>query len=574
MADINMTKPFVLPNLSEKEHLAMNQLMADKKYRIKQTGVFFRADKSDTVSPEFVLYTLNDYLGHLQNCVASTKRMLPVYDSNDSFYTDLQEMDPVASELMMIIRSINLKELSSHLLESQKIAHNITVSHLIPFTRLLFQDLLRVYYLGIGGITLKYKIVYDAIIARYVPANPNNLKSNVDSAITEWRYIFDTVYVGLYPLVLRMCSSEVLTMHQMFYTKGSRLLSWTGLSPKDILIINKTADNGLKKKQEKKLKDTSGLTPEGQYPPKEICSGLEFLNIFFPEAGWDHIQDLPDMCAYFQPILEFQDAFTQLAPDNPLHQTMILFWILEDLFQGLRHIQFTPFNEQLAELEDINIILDDWILYQESIFDKIFSPDLKSFTHQMYTQPRFYKSPYGQKLLSNMYTLTRTVFLPWFDTHLYGSTKILKDDRLPPFYVRVRRLKNLLLQYDTAIKRSSSDSNKKNDMSIPEIGNLYAPYRFDVPSMISRRLDLICGGKHSHTRTNAVLLEYTLSIVIVLDWWINDKNSFAYKTSPEFLYRVIETGSSIPAFGVSPRTDIDDILFKNPPVRNDISNKK
>ena len=34
----------------------MNQLMADKKYRIKQSASFLRSDKSDRVSSEYILY--------------------------------------------------------------------------------------------------------------------------------------------------------------------------------------------------------------------------------------------------------------------------------------------------------------------------------------------------------------------------------------------------------------------------------------------------------------------------------------------------------------------------------------
>ena len=46
----------------------------------------------------------------------------------------------------------------------------------------------------------------------------------------------------------------------------------------------------------------------------------------------------------------------------------------------------------------------------------------------------------------------------------------------------------------------------------------------------------------------------------VLDWWINDEKSPAYKSRPELLYRTVEPGSPMPAFGITARTDTDEIF--------------
>ena len=80
----------------------------------------------------------------------------------------------------------------------------------------------------------------------------------------------------------------------------------------------------------------------------------------------------------------------------------------------MRQIGFEVLPPETAfeEPADITEILEDWVLYQEAVFDKEFSDDLKSYTHQIYTQPDFYKTPYGRKLLSNLYTMIKTMFLP------------------------------------------------------------------------------------------------------------------------------------------------------------------
>jgi hypothetical protein len=559
-----------LPQLSDKDLLAMNQLMADKKYRIKLPSNFLISDRSDKVNPDFILYTLNDYLGHIQKCVASTKKMLP-FDDNSFFYEKLQQQDLLGYKIISIVKNVDLKNLSGMLIKLQRKPHEVTIQHLIPFVHQLFQFLIRIYYLGSPIVSKKYKSLYALIQRELVPLDPLGLKDHTTSAIEEWHYIFDSICSGLYPLVLRMCSAEMLGQHQLFYSKGSRVLAWLHVPPGDILIYNE-------KEAEKKApvtvlppKEEQIIEADTKEPlPLEVQEGLKVLELLFPEAGWEKLENMPDMCPYFQPIFQFNDGFTQLAPDNPLQLSLILLAILEELFQGLRLIKFVALQpqSQLDEIEDINKILEDWILYQEIVFNKNFCVDLKEYTHQIYTQPEYNKSPYGRMLLSNMYTLIKTSFLPYFDIRLYGTAKLQKDDRLPPFFLRVMRLKRLLERYHNSIKAASPVREADLSGSVPGIQNPWDMYKFDISNPVSRRLNAICGGKNSKIKTNALLIQYTLSILNVLDWWINDKYSYAYNNTPEYLYRVIEPGNPIPAFGVKSRTDAEAIFMKHLKLRN------
>jgi len=551
----------VLPHVPEKDLLAMNQLMADKSCRIKLPGGPLRPDKTDKVNPDFILYTLNDYLGHLQNCIASTMKMLP-YGDNEAFNSDLAQKDPLAARFLNIVCSFDLRRLSSMLTQLQACNKDVTVSQLSPFIKLLYQSLIKVYYLGSAGVAREYRQLYAYITNELVPADPEALKTHVSSAIREWNYIFETMFVALYPLVLRMCSSSMMTRHQLFYANGSRVLAWLQVSPSDVLIVkDASAEIRVPVEREPVPVVEETVAPE---LPERVMDGLNILEQLFPEAGWDMLDTMPDLCPYFQPVLQFKDGFTQLAPDNPLHQTLIFFWILEELFQGLRLIKFEPLAPLSVhdDIEDINKILEEWILYQESVFDKNFSVELKSYTHQIYTQPDYHKTPYGRNLLSNMYTLIKTMFLPYFDIQLYGSAKMPKDERMPPFFVRVARLRRVLERYDEAIRDAPPES-EKNEASVPGVKNPWDIYKFDIANPVSKRLDALCGGRHSKTRTNALLIRYTLDILYVLDWWINDRSSYAYRDPPPHLYRVIEAGSSVPAFGVKARTDVEDLFLKH-----------
>lgn len=235
------------------------------------------------------------------------------------------------------------------------------------------------------------------------------------------------------------------------------------------------------------------------------------------------------------------------------------------VFQGLRLIKFEalPPTSSKDDIEDIQSILEEWILYQELILDKNFSPELKAYTHQIYTQPNFHKAPYGRKLLSGMYTLIKNMFLPYFDVRMYGYAKLPKDDRLAPFYTRVSRLKRLLERYNEALGPWPPSLDNALDSSVPGVMNPWEPYKFDIANPLSRRLDALCGGKASKIRTNALLIHSTLMILNVLDWWINDDSSYAYHETPEYLYRTVEPGSSVPAFGVHARSDVEILFMKH-----------
>jgi hypothetical protein len=565
MSENENEKIDTLPILPEKELLAMNQLMAEKDYRIKVPFSFLRPDRSDKINPDFILYTLNDFLGHLQQCIASTRKMLPVLE-NRAFYSELESSNPLAASLVSVVHSIDIKNLGSRLVALQKTPRDVTVSDLIPFTKTLFAPLVRVYYLGPSGVSRQYRVLYQCVSDKLEPSGLEGLKEFTTQAIDEWYFIFNQIFPVMFPLVLRMCSSRMLTFNQLYYANGSKVLAWLGLKASDVLILKKDA-------QETEIAlDSIASAPVTQAPvpeipenalPEDVQKGIAILERLFPEAGWKNLDELPDMCPYFQPILQFQDAFTQLSPDNPLHQTMIMFWILEELFQGLRLIKFEPLEAISAreDVEDINKILEDWILYQEMIFDKAFAADLKEYTHQIYTQPDYNKNPYGRKLLSNMYSLIKHMFLPWFNIQMYGTVKAQKDDRLPPFFIRVARLRRLLSRYYAAIESAPPGTEQNPEGSVPGVINPWAIYKFDISNPVSRRLDAICGGKHSKTRTNALLIEYTLAILEVLNWWVNDKKSFAYTYPPEYLYRVVEPGSAVPAFGVTSRTDVDALFM-------------
>ena len=355
-------------------------------------------------------------------------------------------------------------------------------------------------------------------------------------------------------------------MHQLYYANGSKILSWVGLVPSDIFIVT---ERDLLRQEKKVTIPVVAVSKEPETvvgPPEAVKKWSSFSGQTFSRSRLDvpgnHAGSLS---VFFADSRLSRCVLFSLPQTIPFSKPLFCFGFWRRCFRVcgsfvLRHSNRFPRGKMLR----ISIrSLKTGLNIRKKFSIKIFSADFKAYTHQVYTQPDFRKNPYGRKLLSNMYTLIKAMFLPYFDISLYGSARMQKDDRLPPLYTRVSQLKRLLDRYYAAIQADSIKTEKDPEASIPGIMNPWEPYKFDIANTVSTRLDALFGGKHTKHKTNAVLVECTLSVVNVLDWWINDKNSYAYQTSPKYLYRVIEPGSSVPAFGVKPRTDIDALFAKH-----------
>jgi hypothetical protein len=92
--------------------------------------------------------------------------------------------------------------------------------------------------------------------------------------------------------------------------------------------------------------------------------------------------------------------------------------------------------------------------------------------------------------------------------------------------------------------------------------NLWSGYSFSLSTPVSKRLDVLLGGRQSKQANNLNLLKYTSSILAVLDWWINNKSSPAYTVSdPENVYRHDEEG--VPIFSVKPMDNVNELFTEN-----------
>ncbi len=79
---------------------------------------------------------------------------------------------------------------------------------------------------------------------------------------------------------------------------------------------------------------------------------------------------------------------------------------------------------------------------------------------------------------------------------------------------------------------------------------------FDIPNNVSKRLDVLLGAKKTTdtAATNANLIKYTLCIMAVLDWWVNNPDSPAYNIESKQIYRINDEDGG-PSFSAPLRND-------------------
>ena len=315
------------------------------------------------------------------------------------------------------------------------------------------------------------------------------------------------------------------------------------------------------KKEKAEEKTAEGKTAaeeqaDAESPAKQnlILESLDVLEKLFPEAGFTSLADSPDMYPYFQPLYSFPEGFNLLSPQNPLHVTVVLLRIIEDFFQGCRHIPMVQTDDGKSPFERDNLqkIFADWMQYREVIFDKVLVPELKECVNQAYTQNDFHTSHYGKRAISNWLWQEKYYFHP----HLAFEISFIERPRMQNDYVSLsERIRGLVQLFSDMVRTAES-----TESSMPF--NLGGSYNFDVENSISFRLNLLLGGGKSKGRTNLNLLKYTLCALRVLDWWINDKDSLAYKSSATIPYRTAE-GSSRPLLSVHLRNDQRDAFLRN-----------
>lgn len=547
-----------LPALSSKDLKLMDKLMMSNEYQLKPNyGMFnflFRlsAKNREKVSRNFGDFTVKKHIEHMQNFIGTIKTFIQL--SPDTYKSRIAADTDLKFKFLRTVGRWTLKDIKVLAIDVETKADDLTVAMLIPYVKATYRQLITVYYIGEQQIPAMIKEIY-ADLGKYPDVDQKQMQALAKEAITEWLYVYNQIIKGMYPFLMRMCSPNYYPFPQFFTIQIGLILQFLNTTKFELLLPEKKkkSDEEIKAEKEAAAKRAEANKHVAGKKDEIVNTGLKILEQLFPEAGFSHLESHPDMFPYFQPLYKFTDGFNMLNPQNGIQVTIVLLRIVEDLFQGCRNINFNiEADEKLSELKDnLNSVMGDWSEYREDLFERKYGDYLRNFVNQLYSQNDYAKSQYGKEAMSNMLWQTKYNFLPNFEFTQILLEKPVNDSKYKPLYTRTDYLRTVF----TAIARRI-DENAMTKKPVLGVLNPWDRYNFDIPNVISKRLDVLLGAKRQSdtAATNANLIKYTLCIVSVLDWWINNAASPAYTGDANAIYRVSDKDGG-PEFSVPERTD-------------------
>lgn len=543
-----------LAPVTSKLNSLFDKLMMRDEYGIKPNyGLFnfikyFQQNGHEQVISEFCTVTLKHHIENLSGFITVIKTLIQIAPA--SYKAKIASGTEIKFKFLRMIAGWTMQNVKLAHIELLDLPQPYVVQDLIPYIRAVYKLLIQVYYYGENKIPKLIKEIYTDEVS-YPDSPQEKLSSLAKEAITDWLYIQNEIIKKCYPLLMRMCSDTYEEYPDFFKVKVADILKFVGLHKYDLLLPEKAKP--VKVEQEEKKKN-SVLKPEKGVKDQIVTTGIKLLDQLFPQAGFAQLEKHPDMYPYFQPLYHFADGFNVLSPENPLQVTVVLLRILEDCFVGCRNINFVPnaTSSTNKEKDSISSVLDDWSAYRENVFEKLYCDPLNDLVNQIYSQDDYEDSQFGKKLITSLLWQTQWHFLPHFKFDQLILERPQDESKYRPLFLRTDFARSYFTE---AVSLCDKVASMHGDVSM--ISNPWEHYKFDISNEISKRLDTLLGANNTSANTNANnanLLKYTLCILSVLDWWINNPESPAYTTSPRHIYRISEEDGK-PKFSVPERND-------------------
>ena len=538
-----------LPVISKKAASTMDKLMMSPEYKIKPNyGMFnfirsFQKNGMEKIVPDFYEYTIKQATEHMEGFITVIKTLIQIAPA--TYKTKIASGTESKFKFLRNVAGWAMQPIKVEYINLQGLGEPLIVADLIPLIRQIYKPLITVYYYGNSKIPKLIKEIYSDEAA-YPDSPKDKLSQYAKQAITEWLYIETEVIKKLYPLLMRMCSDTYEAYPAFFNTKVGEILKFVGLHKFDLLLPEKPKEAA---PEEKKPKIAP---PEKGIKDSTVITGLKILDQMFPEAGFDRLDEHPDMYPYFQPLFHFKDGFNMLSPENPIQVICVLQHIIEDCFQGCRNIKFPMPEDQKKGADNITAVMDDWSAYREDTFEQLYCEPLCDLVNSVYSQPDFDKSHIGKKTITSLLWQTTYHYMPNFKFEQLLLEHPADESKYRPLFHRTDFARKFL-----TLVINECDQKAATKASCTLIENPWEHYKFSIPNEVSKRLDVLLGAQNKTANTtanNANLLKYTLCFMAVLDWWINNPGSPAYSTDPMHIWRVSEADGK-PLFSVPERKD-------------------
>ncbi|MDR0452049.1 MAG: hypothetical protein LBH15_03320 [Treponema sp.] len=571
--------------LGYRERVKMDRYMGQAEFEIKGPFQVLKSILSitpplDFVSARFITKRLSEYYARIESLVTNTRILCP--RANVRRNEQLKRVSGFSYRIIDTICHWKIEGIANEMSRLQLHPRENTIPEMAELLKLVYRPIFILERLDLDThIKDAYKLLYKIIFLENSGENINKQQELIRTALVSFNLIRKEVRYLMYPLLMKLLSDRWLPYEDFFAERRNRLVVFLGTSeseqmlpemaelPKSDEAIENKIEEAQQKIKDEESEDGDTVSKEQnakrvarENERKAVDRGLKTLESIFPRAGWEKIPQGHDLYPYFSDVFKFQREYALISPADGLQQVVILVRILQELFYGMRSVSFGVISgpEGPDNLEEtIGPIINNWHYFINSL-EKEYLPRLSEYCRILENASESKTSNYARRLLDELYWIKRLFFLPYyrFDSS-YPPPMQSKD--ITSLYSHIRSLRRCLTLAAGGIEKGTKAGGAAKKVPCEGIENPWESYNFQVPNPVSLRLNAILGPGQ---RNNASLIFFTLAVVIVLDFLVNNEESWAYQTDsngrPEPLFRSVNDEGITPQRGVDKKIDTDAIL--------------
>jgi len=597
--------PSVPAKLSYSERVKIDQCAGQSMFEIKSslqvlTSIFsFFKEPIDYVNPRFVTIRLNEYYNKIERLVNATKSLFP--KSNARRSNKLKRTSPFVFKIIDILRSWDIETLANQIAGIQAHPRTVRVTDFSEILRGIYKPLYILEDLSIENFKSAFKLIYKILYIESPMDAKEKFQEIIRNIIASIADIRKNVHVGFYPLLMKLISDRFFYYERFFVERQRRYLAFlniteteqlnsSDLSPQqiesiDVESLQKDMNEAEEEESTEEVAEGQEQNPEQKEEGKEeedpndpkvaerkakedanraesraLEQGRTALGVLFPKAGWDKLEEFPDLYPYFANVYNLRQGYELISPTDAVQQISILLHILEDLFIGLRYVNFGTITgsdgKPIKVSDELVDTLNNWRRFIEDSYSRNYLPRLAEYCRLLENSEESRISPYARKTMNELHWVKRLYFLPYYKFESMGPPPFPKTD-IVSIYSEVRKLRKYLTSVAMGIEQGTRAGGKAAKALCNGINNPWETYNFQVPNPVSKRLDMMLPPEK---RMNATLIFFSLSAVTVLDYLVNNENSWAYANRSGPLFRSVKNEGITPVFGVDDKLDADKIF--------------
>jgi len=589
--------PSVPPKLSYRERVKIDQFAGQVVFEIKSSpqvlvSIFsFFKEPVDYVNQRFVTKRMNEYFYKIEKLVVAARNLFP--KTNSKRNNQLKRASPFVYNVLDTIRTWDIEQIGNNMADLQAHPRTVTVSDFADILRNVYKPLFILSELNTENFKSAFKLIYKVLYLESPMDAKEKYQDVIRNIIASLGEIRRDVQFGMYPLLMKLISDRFMPYERFFIERCRRYMAFLNVTNGEQLNASELSAQQIEsidaEALQHKAEDDQAEEAEVLEQPEEVEEedpndpqviarkakedaeraeqkgldrGKSTLEALFPKAGWDKLSEYPDLYPYFANVYNLKHGYELIAPTDPLQQISVLMQILDDLFIGLRYVSFGtiigPDGVHLNISEEMLDIINNWRRYMEDSFSKDYLPRLMDYCRLLENSEESRGSVYAKKILNELHWVKRLYFLPYYKFESLGPPPFQKQDIIP-IYSQIRKLRKYFTAIAMGIEQGSRSGGAAAKASCDGINNPWENWNFQVPNPTSRRLDMMLAPER---RTNSTLIFFSLSAVTVLDYIVNNENSWSYNNGgrPGPLFRSIRNEGITPLFGVDEKLDADKIF--------------